>query len=165
MTMNDTWGFKSTDHNWKSSEMLIHNLVDIVSKGGNYLLNVGPTAEGLIPKESVDRLADMGEWMRVNGEAVYGSRLWDHYKDGERVRYTHPEGPYVYAISLGWPGEELVLTRVQPAEGSEVVLLGSSAEIPWSTANDSTTLHVPASLQPERSRPGKYAYAFRIEPR
>jgi len=77
MTMNDTWGFKTDDHNWKSSKVLIHNLIDIVSKGGNYLLNVGPTAEGLIPPTSVQRLQQMGKWMDVNGQALYGTNPWD----------------------------------------------------------------------------------------
>jgi alpha-L-fucosidase len=73
MTMNDTWGFKKNDHNWKSTRELLHNLVDIVSKGGNYLLNVGPTAEGLIPQPSVERLQQMGDWLKVNGESIYGT--------------------------------------------------------------------------------------------
>jgi len=73
MTMNDTWGYKSSDHNWKSEEDLLRKLVDIASKGGNFLLNVGPTAEGLIPGPSVERLAAMGEWMKVNSESIYGT--------------------------------------------------------------------------------------------
>ena len=73
MTMNDTWGYKSYDNNWKSSEDLIHKLVDISSKGGNFLLNVGPTAEGLIPAPSVERLAAIGKWMKVNSESIYGT--------------------------------------------------------------------------------------------
>lgn len=73
MTMNDTWGFKTDDHNWKPASTLIRNLVDIVSKGGNYLLNVGPTPEGIIPEESVRRLGEVGAWMRANGEAIYGA--------------------------------------------------------------------------------------------
>jgi alpha-L-fucosidase len=73
MTMNDTWGYKSYDDNWKSTSTLVRNLIDIASKGGNYLLNVGPTAEGLIPQPSVDRLAEVGRWMRTNGEAIYGT--------------------------------------------------------------------------------------------
>jgi alpha-L-fucosidase len=73
MTMNDTWGYKSDDNNWKSNEVLIHNLADIASKGGNFLLNVGPTSEGLIPQPSIERLAAMGEWMKVNGESIYGT--------------------------------------------------------------------------------------------
>jgi len=73
MTINDTWGYKSTDTNYKSAETLIRNLIDIASKGGNYLLNVGPTAEGLIPQPQVDRLAAMGKWLKVNGEALYAT--------------------------------------------------------------------------------------------
>ena len=72
MTMNDTWGFKKDDHNWKSSEDLIRKLTDISSKGGNYLLNVGPTALGEIPQPSIERLNTIGKWMKVNGEAIYG---------------------------------------------------------------------------------------------
>ena len=73
MTMNDTWGYKKNDHNWKSTEELLRKLVDIASKGGNYLLNVGPTAEGLIPEPSVERLQAMGKWLKVNGESIYGT--------------------------------------------------------------------------------------------
>jgi len=162
MTMNDTWGFKSTDHNWKSADSLVHNLVDIVAKGGNYLLNVGPTAEGLIPQASVERLAEMGDWMDVNGEALYGSRLWTYYEDGESVRYTHV-GDNIYAISLGWPGRELKLTRVQPDAGSEIRLLGYDQPLSWTyDATDGLTITLPPALQNESARPSKYAYAFRI---
>ena len=73
MTMNATWGYKSDDHNWKSSKVLIQNLTDIASKGGNFLLNVGPTAEGVIPDASVERLAAIGKWMKVNSESIYGT--------------------------------------------------------------------------------------------
>lgn len=72
-TINDTWGFKSYDTNWKQPADIVFRLVDIVSKGGNYLLNVGPTAEGVIPQPSVDILRTVGKWLKVNGEAIYGS--------------------------------------------------------------------------------------------
>ncbi len=73
MTINNTWGYKSTDTNFKSTQVLLRNLIDIASKGGNYLLNVGPTAEGLIPQPEVDRLLEMGKWLKVNGEAIYAT--------------------------------------------------------------------------------------------
>ena len=73
MTLNDHWGYNKRDDHWKSPETIIHNLCDIASKGGNYLLNVGPTSEGLIPQPSVDRLAEVGAWMKVNGQAIYNS--------------------------------------------------------------------------------------------
>ncbi len=71
MTMNTTWGFKFYDDKWKSPEVIIRNLIDIASKGGNYLLNVGPTAEGQIPRPSVERLTAVGKWMKTNGESIY----------------------------------------------------------------------------------------------
>ncbi len=73
MTLNDHWGYNKHDHHWKSTTTLIRNLVDCASKGGNYLLNVGPTSEGLIPFESVSRLQEVGVWMHQNGEAIYGT--------------------------------------------------------------------------------------------
>lgn len=74
MTMNETWGYKSYAHNWKSTETLVRNLIDIASKGGNYLLNVGPKADGTFPQESIDRLKQIGAWMKINGEAIYGTK-------------------------------------------------------------------------------------------
>ena len=100
-TINDTWGFKSYDHNWKSTGVLIHKLVEIVSKGGNYLLNVGPTPEGLIPQPSVDRLAAVGRWLKVNGESIYGAKagLFDETEWG---RCTAKLGK-LYLHVLAWP--------------------------------------------------------------
>ncbi len=73
MTINDTWGYKSYDTNFKSSEMLLRNLIDIASKGGNYLLNIGPDSQGVVPAPEVERLQAMGKWLAVNGEAIYGT--------------------------------------------------------------------------------------------
>jgi len=73
-TINDTWGYKTSDQNWKSPSELVRKLVDCASKGGNYLLNVGPTAEGVIPSPSIERMHAVGDWLRANGESVYGTR-------------------------------------------------------------------------------------------
>ena len=88
MTMNNTWGFKIHDHNWKSAETLVRNLIDIASKGGNYLLNVGPTSMGQIPEASVTRLKKVGSWMKKNGEAIYGTSA-SPFKNLTWGRCTH----------------------------------------------------------------------------
>jgi alpha-L-fucosidase len=101
MTMNDTWGFVSHDNNWKSAQMLIRNLVDIASKGGNYLLNVGPTAQGVIPEASITRLQEIGRWMKVNGESVYGTGP-SPFKSLTWGRATQ-KGNRLYLAVFSWP--------------------------------------------------------------
>ncbi len=100
-TINRTWGFRSDDHDWKSPGDIVFKLVDIVSKGGNYLLNVGPTAEGVIPQPSQDNLRAVGEWLKMNGEAVYGAG---------RSPFGEEFGDYA-ANAKGADGKPLFLAR------------------------------------------------------
>ena len=108
MTMNGSWGYKPSDHKWKSSEDLIQKLVDIVSKGGNFLLNIGPDGFGRFPAESIIRLNDMGAWTKANGEAIYGATA-SPYDRPEWGRYTKKDG-VLYAHVFDWPEDgKLVL--------------------------------------------------------
>ena len=106
MTMNDTWGYKYFDDNWKSEATLIRNLIDIVSKGGNFLLNVGPTAEGIIPEVSVERLAAMGRWMDVYGASIHGATA-SPFEKPEWGRFTQ-KGNFIYAHVFEWPPKGLL---------------------------------------------------------
>jgi alpha-L-fucosidase len=141
MTLNNTWGFKSYDHSWKAPETLIRNLCDIASKGGNYLLNVGPTAEGEIPPESLTRLSDIGTWMKVNGQAIYGSSATpfdvpmgnfsptEKDKKGNPVfvpewkwRATSKPG-HLYLIVFDWPKDGTFTIPAFPHRISQATLL------------------------------------------
>jgi alpha-L-fucosidase len=116
MTMNDTWGYKSYDDRWKSSSMLIRNLIDVASKGGNYLLNVGPTAEGLIPAASVERLRDIGAWMKVNGAAIHGTSASPFTAPLPFGRATR-KGRTIYLHVFDWPADgKLHLTPAAVAQ-------------------------------------------------
>jgi len=111
MTMNDTWGYKSYDNQWKSSDALIRNLIDIASKGGNYLLNVGPTSEGLIPGASVERLKAIGEWMKSNDEAIYATTAspFKRLTWGRCTKKLTPKGALLYLHVFEWPADSKLL--------------------------------------------------------
>lgn len=111
MTMNDTWGYKSKDNHWKSTETILRKLIDIVSKGGNYLLNVGPTSEGVIPQPSVERLAEVGNWMRINGEAIYGTTAspFSYLSWGRCTR----KGNKLYLHIFDWPKDGKISVPLQ----------------------------------------------------
>ena len=107
MTMNGTWGFKSYDHNYKTPETLIRNLLDIASKGGNFLLNVGPTNLGEFPQESIDILAKMGQWMKINGETVYATKAspWGLFEWGRCTKKETKEGTTLYFSVFEWSAD------------------------------------------------------------
>ena len=146
-----------------SAEEVIHSFVDIVSKNGNLLLNVGPKADGTIPEIQKNRLQALGEWLDVNGEAIFASRPWAVAEDDEsavEVRYTHRDGD-LYATALDWPGDELELAvpaQVDLAAAPEAGLLTSDGEQSCETALDGDTLTVSLPAEPDHD----HAYTVRL---
>lgn len=148
MTMNGTWGYKSYDHNYKPAETLIHNLLDIASKGGNFLLNVGPTSEGEFPPESVDLLAKIGAWMKINGEAVYGTTAspWGLFDWGRCTKKVTKNGTSLYFSVFQWPTDgKLVIPGVKNRLVS-AKLLATGAKVKSTLTKDGNlTLTLPAT--------------------
>jgi len=144
MTLNDTWGFKSYDENWKSTETLVRNLIDIASKGGNYLLNVGPTPQGEIPAASVERLAGMGKWTAVNGESIYGTSASPFSAQLPFGRATK-KGNRLYVQVFDWPANGTLTLPSWGGTPKKAWLVASKSDVPVKTSADGVTLTVPAT--------------------
>jgi alpha-L-fucosidase len=145
MTMNNHWGFNKADQHWKSTQMLVRNLIDCASKGGNYLLNVGPTAEGEIPAPSIERLKEIGDWMKVNRDAVYGTTASPFKKLswGRATKKFDGKNTTLYLHVFNWPADgKLVL----PGLKNEIVLakmLNLKSKLVATTTETGVTITVP----------------------
>jgi alpha-L-fucosidase len=176
---NKSWGYIEHD-SFKSGQTIVQQLVDIVSKNGNLLVNIGPRSDGTIPDEVQSVLREVGSWLKINGEGIYGTRAWKIYGEGPTkivegafhdtdaqpftdhdFRFTTKDG-ILYAFELAWPtGGEVVIHSLTPTQLNEqkissVSLLGLSSPVTFESRPDGLHLHVPTAL------PGKYAYCFKI---
>ena len=149
MSMGDSWSYSDKDV-YKSANKLIHNLVDIVAKGGNYLLNVGPGPDGRLHPTAVQRLHDIGKWMKVNGQAIYSTRPLYPYCDG-KVRFTNSKDGHVYAIYLLDEGETLPeyfdFKCSSNLKNGQIKVMGSSAKATIKKTDDTYRITVPAKLR------------------
>jgi alpha-L-fucosidase len=178
---NVSWGYIEGD-TYKQPEVLVHQLIDIVSKNGNLLLNIGPRSDGTIPDSIQHVLLEMGSWLKMNGDAIYGTHPWKIYGEGptkvaagafhdtdtqaytaEDFRFT-VKGNVIYALELAWPsgGEAVIRSFGTNATGGSlkiraVSLLGNDAAIQFQQEADGLHLRLPAKST------GKYAFAYRIE--
>ncbi|TDD64837.1 hypothetical protein E1262_27020 [Jiangella aurantiaca] len=148
-----------------TSDELVDSLIDIVSKNGNLLLNVGPQADGRIPALQEQRLRDIGAWLDVNGEAIYGTTYFNRAEEPASavpVRYT-VSGGTLYAIALSWPGDTLTLGGDLPfGDETRVTLLGSDGTLPWSRT-DGGTVEVRMLAAGEDATSSEHAFVFKIE--
>jgi alpha-L-fucosidase len=145
MTLNRHWGYNRADKEFKSPTEVIHNLADIAHKGGNYLLNVGPTADGMIPQESGDILAAVGAWLKTNGESIYGTSasplpatpVWGRVTQKDKTLYLHV---------LDWPTDGRIHVHGLPGVAKRAYALADAARTPLHVmpAADVLTIAIPA---------------------
>lgn len=150
MTMNDHWGYNGADNNWKPTKVLIRNLVDIVSKGGNFLLNVGPTANGLFPEESVTRLEEIGLWMELNNESIYSTNASPFKKLpwGRCTQKTYDIGTRLYLHVFDWPEDGILKVPGIYNAPQKSFILSDTAENELKVERWEEALHISLPLNP-----------------
>ena len=177
---NKSWGFIEND-SFKSAQTIVDQLIDIVSKNGNLLVNVGPRSDGTFPDEVQHTLRDVGAWLKINGEAIYGTRAWTVFGEGPTAVVEGPfhdtdsiaygsqdfrfttKGNSLYVIEMGWPeNREAVVhsldaARLPIGKITSVSMLGNAGSLTFEQKNDGLHLHLPEKPA------GKYAYAFKME--
>jgi len=141
MTMNDHWGYNKHDQHWKSAKTMLRMLIDIASKGGNYLLNVGPTSEGLIPEPSVERLQAIGRWMKVNGESIHGASACPFAKAPAWGRITKKPGK-LYLHVFDWPADGKLVVAGLKAPPKAAYLLADPDRSALKTASTDAGVEV-----------------------
>ena len=163
MTMGNSWSYVPNDH-YKPARQLIHLLVDIVAKGSNFLLNVGPDPNGELAPDAYARMAEIGAWMEVNGEAIYGTRPIEPFKEAKTC-FTQKNDGTVYAIYLAdedetAPPAKLLLYGMQPKVGAKITLLGYDKPLKWEKVGTGALIELPAAVQ--KNPPCQYAWAFKV---
>ncbi|WP_405722862.1 alpha-L-fucosidase [Streptomyces sp. NBC_01537] len=163
ITIGASWGYNKAElaEDFKTSEYLVHLLVDVVSKNGNLLLNVGPRADGTIPDVALDRLRAIGAWLDMNGEGIYGSSPWSRPEEAGAIpgiRHTLTPGKF-HTIMLGWPRNGLAIPADVPiSENSQVKLHGNRGEpLSWSRRDGKILITLPDTP------PGDHAYTFTFD--
>lgn len=149
ITLGGAWGYVPNDQ-FKTSESVIHLLVEIVAKGGNLLLGVGPTAEGLLLDEQIKKLEEIGNWLKINGEGIYGTRAVDNFKYNTTYFTASKDGKQIYAIQL--LGKENRLTETvqwegnEPAKNSRIYILGEEKPLKWEIKDGKVTIKLPIKI-------------------
>lgn len=174
-TANHSWGFKAQDSHWKNGNQLLRNFVDIVSKGGNYLLNIGPDGNGEVPEPCVESFLEMGEWVKVNREAIFGTSRWSVFNEGVKDSSARPsrnpppskptefwfsaKGDKVYVMALAEPEDVVRIKSLNKSVGevASVRLLGSSkADFDWKQTADSLEVDLSGLVV------GRNGYALKV---
>ncbi len=151
MTMNTTWGYSKFDHAWKPTKTLIRNLVDIASKGGNYLLNIGPKADGSVPEESVTRMREIGRWMDVNGQSIYGTTAspFAALKWGRCTKKAGQGTTLLYLHVFDWPTDGKLVVPGLTRKVKRAALLDGGQVLTTKRTEQGTVVQVPENATDE----------------
>ncbi|MFC1651242.1 alpha-L-fucosidase [Candidatus Latescibacterota bacterium] len=166
LSTRSIFSYEPDENYYRDGKWILNNLIDIVSKGGNFMVGIGPDNTGKFHPKAIEAIEYAGEWLKLNGEAIYKTRTWPIFFEGDNVRYTRSKDwKYVYAICIQWPGNELRLENVKARENSKIYMLGYGEDKPlkWVQNEKELRIAIPQELQTEGARPCPQAWVFKIE--
>ena len=147
MTMASSWSYSPRDV-YKPTNELIEKLVDIVSKGGNFLLNIGPRPDGEFSDTAYERLHAIGQWMKTNGEAIYGTRPYETFGEGHDIRFAQSkDGGTKFIYLFNYPSAAVVISKMTIASGAKLSLLGSKKSLQWQQSSEGIRIQLPENLR------------------
>ena len=165
ITLGSSWGFVHNEH-YKSPTKVIHDLIEIVAKGGSLLLGVGPKPDGTLDQEAVERLRKIGSWLYANGEAIYNTRITAYYQDKE-VFFTQNKTGKIFALARLEEGKEIPTTiswhENQPAKGSKMIMLATGKQVKWKLVDQQVVVSVPKSFRTKQPTYPALVFAFKNE--
>ncbi len=162
-TLGRSFFYEPDASNYRPQEWVLSTLIDSTAKGGNFMISVGPDQWGNFHPEVIKRLDYVGQWLKVNNEAIYATRPYKECKEGDVYFTRTKDNKYVYAISMKWPGNKLRLKSVRAKKGSKISMLGDGGPLDWHHTEDRLVIEIPKKLQNEENRPCRQAYVFKIE--
>jgi alpha-L-fucosidase len=147
MTMGNSWSYVKGDV-YKPADELIKKLVDIVSKGGNYLLNIGPGPDGEWDPVAYSRLKEIGAWIKQNGEAIYGTRMYKVFGEGDNIRFTQTkDGKTKFIFLFDFPGKAITLKEMNLSKKSKLQMIGSNKKLSWKQTENGVNISIPENLK------------------
>lgn len=160
--LGKTFSYDPKAKRYKGAKWVIHQLIDTASKGGNFMVGIGPDKNGKFHPEAIKQLEAVGQWLRVNGDGIYSTRMWTHWKEGEHIRFTcSKDQRSVFLFTLERPGTVITSTLLRPKIDTPIYMLGIKEPLKWEFLENELQIHVPDSIV--INLPCNVAWGFQIE--
>jgi alpha-L-fucosidase len=160
--LGSSFSYDANADKYKGAPWIIHNLIDAVSKGGNFMVGIGPNATGRFHPKAIEQLEETGKWLKVNGEGIYNTHAREIYQEGDFYFTQSKDNKRVFVFTEKWPGKELVIPAVTPKKGSKIFILGYKKPLKWSITDQGVKVAIPDILQTSENRPCEHTWTFQI---
>ncbi len=162
-----SFSYDAIAKNYKGAKWIVHNIIDSVAKGGNFMVGIGPDENGRFSPTAITQLREVGRWLKTNGEGIYATRARDdeNWNEGENIRFTRSKDyQTIYAHCFQWPGKKLTLKTLKPEKGSEICLLGNKNPLKWDINNSGELeISTPVNLIRRMNKNEQLAFTFKIQ--